>query len=153
MQATTATGPVANATLSASQQRTALLPGWIRFFSWCFIGLALLLSMLFLLQSTGWIRMETAPHLTLFGQLWPVEPWLGAALLIGWLNLHAICAYSLLSGKSWSLPLCLGVGYLSLLSAVATLLVEQQLRLPLQVPLLLIFLYQLHQVRSRWAAL
>jgi hypothetical protein len=148
-----ATSPVAYPTLSASQQRAALLPGWIRFFSWCFIGLALLLSMFFLLQSTGWVWMATAPNLTFFGQLWPVDPWLGAALLIGCFNLHALCAYTLLSGKSWSLPLCLGVGYLSLLSAVATLLVEQQLRLPLQLPLLLIFLYQLHQVRSRWAAL
>lgn len=42
MQVTTAASPVANTTLSASQQRTTLLPGWIRFFSWCFIGLALL---------------------------------------------------------------------------------------------------------------
>lgn len=153
MQVTTAASPVANTTLSASQQRTTLLPGWIRFFSWCFIGLALLFSGLFLLQLTGWVKLVTAPSLTLFGQLWPIEPWLGAALLIGWLNLHAICAYTLLSGKSWGLPLCLGFGYLSLVSAVATLLLEQQLRLPLQVPLLLIFLYQLHQVRSRWAAL
>lgn len=148
-----AISPLTNATLSASQQRAALLPGWIRFFCWCFIGLAALLSVLLLAQTTGWVSVETAPSLTLFGQLWPIEPWLGAALLIGWLNLHAICAYTLLSGKSWGLPLCLGFGYLSLVSAVATLLLEQQLRLPLQVPLLLIFLYQLHQVRSRWAAL
>jgi len=133
-----------------ARRRRALLPGWIRFFSWCF-----------LLGSVGgplWLArgllFRTPVALTLFGFHYDGMGFdvRGLLLAVVFLGLGT-AAYGLLWGRSWGLFAGLMAGWGGLALSVASLFINDMPgpRIPLEPVLQVPFIVALTRRRAAWA--
>lgn len=133
---------------SPAFRRRALLPAWIRFFSWLF----LLLSGAAPMAAVIGLGTGLPVRFALYGLRYDgsvLDP-LGITLL-AMILAAGTAAYGLLSGASWGISAGLLVGGVGLLTSVRTILLGSPTGVAPLDPLLLVpFLFSLMRLRRAW---
>jgi hypothetical protein len=138
---------------SADQNRTKLLPLWIRIFCWIFLVAGAFVPLLLLIGP-----FYPAPmHFSLFGWSHDGSPYdVMSLLILAYLAASGAAGYGLLWGRPWGWDAGIVVGTIGLVVALASLVNARQpdgsiyiaLEPVLQVP----YLYTLWRIRHGWYA-
>lgn len=124
--------------------RQALVPSWIRFLAWIFLGLGLvgpayIFAAYLFGFSVPYVSYDGL-HLGLMGVL------VGSLYCV----FAALAAYGLLYGKLWAVSVCLVHAYLYLAIMLGNILFGNDGVNLLELTVLAIYLQQLHKLRALW---
>ena len=121
--------------------RHALIPTWIKLFSWLFILISSAASIIFLLAVA---TDSVTDHYE--------GPLIALLLLIcaAYIVAPGVCGYGLLYAKNWGLNACLIWGYITLVIFLFDIFSGPNIALRLDIIVLLFFLRRLHKIRPLW---
>jgi hypothetical protein len=129
--------------------RRALLPRWIRFFSWLFLILPVGIPITFAIAT-----LRGAPFtfglfgLTYTGSILGPQP----LAMMGLIMASSAAAYGLLWGRDWGVTAGLAIGVVGLIAALGSIFAYSGSRFPFELLFQIPFILKLWDIRGDWAS-